>query len=236
MPGVIGALAESGTPFSILTKGTLLRRDIPLLAAAARDVPVGLGVSMAIWDDDLHPALEPGVPTPRARLDLVATLTDAGLPCGVFLARCCPASPTAPPTGRRTRGDRRRRRHRRHRHPAAPAARCPGVVHGLAGRGAPRARPALRAALRPPRLRARRVPHLAAAAGRAAAGQARAGPPVRGSARGSTKRSRRGSPATRRSASRRGACRPPACPVRGPRANPPGRAPAPSRASGAAGP
>src|SRR3954452_14395572 len=90
MPGVIAALADSGTPFSILTKGTLLRRDIPLLTAAAERVPVGLGVSMAIWDDDLHAALEPGVPSPRARLDLVKAVTDAGLPCGVFLAPVLP--------------------------------------------------------------------------------------------------------------------------------------------------
>jgi DNA repair photolyase len=90
MPGVIRALAESGTPFSILTKGTLLRRDIPLLTEAARDVPLGLGVSMAIWDDGLHTGLEPGVPTPRARLDLVRALADAGLPCGVFLAPVLP--------------------------------------------------------------------------------------------------------------------------------------------------
>ena len=90
MPGVISALAESGTPFSILTKGTLLRRDVPLLAEVARVVPVGLGISMAIWDDALHAALEPGVPTPRARLDLVKALTDAGLPCGVFLAPVLP--------------------------------------------------------------------------------------------------------------------------------------------------
>jgi len=90
MPGVIAALADSGTPFSILTKGTLLRRDIPLLAAAARRVPVGIGVSMAIWDDAVHAALEPGVPTPRARLDLVRAVTDAGLPCGVFLAPVLP--------------------------------------------------------------------------------------------------------------------------------------------------
>jgi DNA repair photolyase len=90
MPGVIGALAGSGTPFSILTKGTLLRRDVPLLAEAARDVPVGLGVSIAIWDDDLRSALEPGVPSPRARLDLVKAITDAGLPCGVFLAPVLP--------------------------------------------------------------------------------------------------------------------------------------------------
>ncbi|PZA20903.1 intein-containing Rv2578c family radical SAM protein, partial [Modestobacter versicolor] len=90
MPGVIDALARSGTPFSILTKGTLARRDVPRLAAASRDVPIGMGVSMAIWDDDLHSALEPGVPTPRARLDLVRAITDAGLPCGVFLAPVLP--------------------------------------------------------------------------------------------------------------------------------------------------
>jgi DNA repair photolyase len=90
MPGVIGALARSGTPFSILTKGTLARRDVPLLAAASRDVPIGLGVSMAVWDERLHQALEPGVPTPRARLELVRTLTAAGLPCGVFLAPVLP--------------------------------------------------------------------------------------------------------------------------------------------------
>src|SRR3712207_654835 len=90
MPGVIRSLAESGTPFSILTKGTLARRDVPLLVEAAKQVPIGLGVSMAIWDDDLHHALEPGVPTPRARLDLVRTITEAGLPCGVFLAPVLP--------------------------------------------------------------------------------------------------------------------------------------------------
>ena len=39
MPGIIAALAASGTPFSILTKGTLLRRDLPLLQAAAERVP-----------------------------------------------------------------------------------------------------------------------------------------------------------------------------------------------------
>src|SRR3954447_74387 len=90
MPGVIRALAGSGTPFSILTKGALARRDVPLLAAAARDVPLGLGVSMAIWDERLHEALEPGAPSPRARLELVRAITGAGLPCGGFLARGLP--------------------------------------------------------------------------------------------------------------------------------------------------
>lgn len=36
MPGIISALAESGTPLSILTKGTLMLRDLPLLRSVAR--------------------------------------------------------------------------------------------------------------------------------------------------------------------------------------------------------
>ena len=90
MPGVIAALARSGTPFSVLTKGTLLRRDVPQLVAAARDVPVGLAVSLTTVDEALHAAVEPGAPTPRARLELVRALTGAGLPCGVFLAPVLP--------------------------------------------------------------------------------------------------------------------------------------------------
>src|ERR1700759_5466230 len=46
MPGIIGALADSGTPFSILTKGTLLRRDLDLIVSASGHVPVDLAMSI----------------------------------------------------------------------------------------------------------------------------------------------------------------------------------------------
>lgn len=84
MPGIIRALADSGTPFSILTKGTLLARDLPLLKAAATQVPIGAGISLAVLDPELQSALEPGTPSPAARLHLVSRLRDAGLPCGVM--------------------------------------------------------------------------------------------------------------------------------------------------------
>ncbi len=90
MPGIIGALADSGTPFSILTKGTVLSRDLPLLAAAQQQVPVGLGVSLALLDPELQTLLEPGTPTPNARLDLIRRITGAGLPCGVLVAPLLP--------------------------------------------------------------------------------------------------------------------------------------------------
>ncbi|WP_415857421.1 Rv2578c family radical SAM protein, partial [Sinomonas sp. G460-2] len=84
MPGIIRALADSGTPFSILTKGTLLARDLPLLKSAAAQVPVGAGVSLAMLDPELQAVVEPGTPTPSARLALIAKLRDAGMPCGVM--------------------------------------------------------------------------------------------------------------------------------------------------------
>jgi DNA repair photolyase len=90
MPGIIRAFAESGTPFSILTKGTTMSRDIPLLQAAAEQVDVGLGVSIALLDRELQRRLEPGTPSPQARLELVRRLRDAGLPCGVMIAPVLP--------------------------------------------------------------------------------------------------------------------------------------------------
>lgn len=90
MPGVIRALAESGTPFSILTKGTLLRRDLPLLVEASKSVPVDLAMSIAVYDDELQQQVEPGTPTTSARLATVRAIRDAGLDCSVFLMPVLP--------------------------------------------------------------------------------------------------------------------------------------------------
>jgi DNA repair photolyase len=90
MPPVIAALAGSRTPFSILTKGTLLGRDLPLLGAAAKRVKVAVSISLALLDEDLHRTLEPGTPAPRARLDLIRRIRAAGLPCGVLVAPILP--------------------------------------------------------------------------------------------------------------------------------------------------
>jgi DNA repair photolyase len=90
MPGIIAALADSGTPFSILTKGTLLRRDLPLLAEASRLVPVDLAMSIAIYDDELQQSVEPGTPTPTARLATVKAAREHGLECSVFMMPILP--------------------------------------------------------------------------------------------------------------------------------------------------
>ncbi|GAT74367.1 DNA repair photolyase [Microbacterium sp. HM58-2] len=90
MPGIIETLAASGTPMSILTKGTLIRRDIPLLVEAAKRVPVDIQMSIAMYDDALQKAIEPGAPTTQARLDTVRALTDAGFRVTVFLMPILP--------------------------------------------------------------------------------------------------------------------------------------------------
>ena len=90
MPGIINALAESGTPFSILTKGTLLRRDLPLLQEAAASVRVSLAMSIAVFDDTLQQLVEPGTPSATARLETVRASTAAGFSVTVFLMPILP--------------------------------------------------------------------------------------------------------------------------------------------------
>ena len=90
MPGIIEALAASRTPFSILTKGTLLRRDLPLLAAARERTNVSLAMSIAIGEHELQQAVEPGTPSTRARLDTIAAARDAGFDCEVFVMPVLP--------------------------------------------------------------------------------------------------------------------------------------------------
>src|SRR3984885_3580798 len=59
MRGIIGALRDAANPFSILTKGTLILRDLDLLLASAEVTQVGLSVSVGCTDEDLWRTLEP---------------------------------------------------------------------------------------------------------------------------------------------------------------------------------
>ncbi len=90
MRGIIAALRDAANPFSILTKGTLILRDLDLLLQAAEVTDVGLNVSAAFVDRDLWRAIEPGTPAPERRLEACATLNDNGLPCGVLMGPIVP--------------------------------------------------------------------------------------------------------------------------------------------------
>lgn len=90
MPQIVSALTDAGTPFSILTKGTLLRRDLPLLTDAASTVDVSLAMSIAVFDDVLQKSVEPGTPTTEARLQTVRAAAEAGFRVTVFLMPILP--------------------------------------------------------------------------------------------------------------------------------------------------
>ena len=90
LPGVIEALAGSRTPFSILTKGTLITRDVAALQEAAGAVPVTAAFTIGMLDEQLWRSSEPGTPSPQARLSAVGRLNDAGIPTGVMLAPIMP--------------------------------------------------------------------------------------------------------------------------------------------------
>jgi len=90
MPGIIEALTRYRNPFSILTKGTLVLRDLPLLVDAAEVTEVSTAFSIPTLDETAWRLSEPGTPHPRSRMDAVAALNDAGVPCGVMLAPILP--------------------------------------------------------------------------------------------------------------------------------------------------
>jgi DNA repair photolyase len=90
MPGIIGALRDAANPFSILTKGTLILRDLDLLCEAAEVTDVGLNVSVGFVDKAISRSVEPGTPSPERRLGVCAAITGRGLACGVLMGPVLP--------------------------------------------------------------------------------------------------------------------------------------------------
>jgi DNA repair photolyase len=96
MPKIIEALTEYRNPFSILTKGTLILRDLDLLQHAAAVMDVSTALSIPTQDNDAWRRSEPGTPHPRKRIEAVAKLNDSGIPCGVMIAPILPGITDAP--------------------------------------------------------------------------------------------------------------------------------------------
>ena len=90
MPGIITALTDAANPFSILTKGTLILRDLELLVRAAEVTDVGLNVSVGIIDKSISRSIESGAPSPERRLAVCAAFARRGLRCGVLMGPVLP--------------------------------------------------------------------------------------------------------------------------------------------------
>ncbi len=84
-------LAAFRHPVAIVTKGTLIERDIDILAPMAAQGLVRVGISVTTLDRDLARRMEPRAPSPSRRLATIRALTEAGVPVRVMASPMVPA-------------------------------------------------------------------------------------------------------------------------------------------------
>lgn len=88
--GVLEVLTEHANPFSILTKSSLVLRDLDILAEANDRTDVAVNFSVGTLDEEVWRTTEPGTPKPLSRLEAVARLREAGIRSGVLIAPIIP--------------------------------------------------------------------------------------------------------------------------------------------------
>lgn len=79
-----------GNPCSVITKNTLVLRDMDILKRLAERQLVHVYFSITTLDEDLRRRLEPRTATAAQKLKALKTLTLAGIPCGVMTAPVIP--------------------------------------------------------------------------------------------------------------------------------------------------
>jgi DNA repair photolyase len=83
-------LASAATPFSLITRGPMVVRDIDVLVEAARHADVSVMFSVPTLDPEVWRTTEPGTPPPRQRLRALSRLVEAGIKAGVGMAPILP--------------------------------------------------------------------------------------------------------------------------------------------------
>jgi DNA repair photolyase len=87
---VIEVLAEARHPFSIITKSSLVERDLDLIAPMAAQRLAAVYVSITTLDAGLARSMEPRAAAPHRRLRTIETLARAGVPVGVSVSPVIP--------------------------------------------------------------------------------------------------------------------------------------------------
>jgi DNA repair photolyase len=88
--GCIEALRECSNPFSVITRGPLIIRDVDVLAEASRRASVSVTFSIPTLDEEVWRRTEPGTAHPRQRLRALKTLVEAGVKASVGMAPILP--------------------------------------------------------------------------------------------------------------------------------------------------
>jgi DNA repair photolyase len=87
---VLEVLHAHGHPLAMITKSSLIERDIDLLAPMATAGQAYAAITITTLDPVLARALEPRAASPARRLRTIRTLADAGIPVGVSVAPLIP--------------------------------------------------------------------------------------------------------------------------------------------------
>jgi DNA repair photolyase len=86
----IEVLGEASNPFSIITRGPLVVRDLDVLAAGARKASVSVTFSVPTLDLGIWRRTEPGTAPPHQRLRALSRLVEAGIDASVGMAPILP--------------------------------------------------------------------------------------------------------------------------------------------------
>jgi DNA repair photolyase len=84
------AFAGASNPFSIITRGPMILRDIDVLQAASRRASVTVTFSIPTLDEDVWRKTEPSTAHPRQRLRAIRELVEAGIDARVGMAPILP--------------------------------------------------------------------------------------------------------------------------------------------------
>ena len=87
---VLEVLHETRNPFGLITKSSLIERDLDLLAPLARDHLARASITITTLDHELSRKLEPRAASPARRLRTVRALADAGVPVSVNVSPVIP--------------------------------------------------------------------------------------------------------------------------------------------------
>lgn len=88
--GCLGVMAAFRQPVALITKNALVARDLDHLAELVKWKAVAVYLSITTLDPKLARVLEPRASSPRARLEAITRLAEAGVPCGVSAAPMIP--------------------------------------------------------------------------------------------------------------------------------------------------
>ncbi len=88
--GVVSALADFRNPLSLLTKSTMVLRDLDEFSRLNSRAGVSVAMSVATLDESIWRVVEPGTPPPRRRLEVLGQFAAAGIRTGVLVAPILP--------------------------------------------------------------------------------------------------------------------------------------------------